>query len=376
MFFAATGIAFSQATNSPGPSGAAPGEDPSAPVKMEISIRKPDSADLPVIPPEPPQERPIESFKAALSKVEAQLAEVQSSLSTAQAPEMVRKTLESTLGRELAGTGAVIYRDNEFVVIRVPEAAFQSGSGSAPGNLKNILAPIAKAALKTVSQFDLMVEGHSDDKPVKKNGKFENNWQVGYARAETVAALLQKMTLRTDSIAIATRANNLPITNNGSDAENRRVEFVFMPKRSLPPASRTAPLPVSGSTTSASTANRPPNPNAFPPPKETAQKPQQKPLPAKATPAPSKKEKAATTPIASQPAQPPATTPVQEPAKTVPSIMATQEPRQQLKKVPTSLDPEGDAIFNDQKPKRDNTPTIIPLSAEEFQDAVKNGKFR
>ena len=291
------------------------------PVKMSISITKPSS---PEVPESINLEAALESAKSRLSEVETKMGALQQKFDAAIAPENTRQQLEISLKQDLASTGAVVYRDNEFVVVRVPEAAFNSGSNNAPSKVKQILEPIAKASLKNVSEFDLMVEGHSDSRPVRKGAKFENNWQVGYARAETVAELLQKMTLRTDSIAIATRASNLPITPSGADAENRRVEFVFMPKRSLPKDAQQTAQQLS---VTADKKGEVPKP-------VVASTRQQKPQP------PSPKKQEATS-------------------------------------IPTSLDPEGDEMFRAQA---QNAPVgtdigvqVTPMSAEEFQEAIKSG---
>ena len=105
------------------------------------------------------------------------------------------------------------------------------------------------AAIAKLDAFDLRVEGHTDNAPLKKQiltlGGFSNRWELGAARAVAVARYLaEKSGVDARRIAAATRAEFKPRQANdtaeGRQA-NRRVDLVFSLPAGEAPAAAAAP---------------------------------------------------------------------------------------------------------------------------------------
>ena len=257
-------------------------------------------------------QKALEGAQAELDRASVTIKGLENDLAVAQSPEKRRAAMTADLENDLKGTGAEVYRNHELIVVRIKESAFKRGSNKSDQEMKKSLAPIAKAALKNAADYDLMIEGHTDAIPVKNHAKYADNWQMGFARAAEVEATLRGLMLRDEGIAIASRGSNLAASKDKNGAANRRVEFVFMPKRD-------ANVPISGDQKDASTNAPTPEPVV-----STAPSPTPEASPS-ATPTPS----ATATPTA-QASQSPA-----------PSPSATPAAR--------SLDQEGDQLFSTNK---------------------------
>jgi hypothetical protein len=127
---------------------------------------------------------------------------------------------------EYRGTNVDVLLQAPFIVLRLPEATYRMGAVRVPLGLNDKLRPLATAAIRFQPRFDLLVEGHTDATPVKRNSRFDDNWRVGFERAAAVTALLEKFRVPAPGLAIVTRGSGLP-----TGANDRRVEFVFAPKR-------------------------------------------------------------------------------------------------------------------------------------------------
>lgn len=149
--------------------------------------------------------------------------------------EPARKELITFLRSQYNGTNVDVYLQGEYVVVRIPEATYRVGQVNMPMSIRSRLKPIADAAAKFESKFDLQVEGHSDATPVRRNSG-KSNWTVAFARAEAVARELETLKVPDRSLAITSRGSGLLADQNNKFADlNRRVELVFAPKRSVDP---------------------------------------------------------------------------------------------------------------------------------------------
>ena len=101
---------------------------------------------------------------------------------------------------------------------------------------KATLKPAAKKSLDKVSAIikskykgkELRIEGHTDSVPVKRTG-WDDNWDLGAARARTVALYLIANGVPKSSLYIASFADNEPKSKTNL-AQNRRVSVVVVGK--------------------------------------------------------------------------------------------------------------------------------------------------
>ncbi|MFP4619916.1 MAG: OmpA family protein [Bacteroidales bacterium] len=98
-----------------------------------------------------------------------------------------------------------------------------------------------KEALKTLSQvlekqkdINIMVEGHTDNVPVKSNESFQDNWDLSVKRATAVIrVLMNNSNIQGERFIAAGKSKYLPLESNETEEGrqiNRRTEIILTPK--------------------------------------------------------------------------------------------------------------------------------------------------
>ncbi len=133
-----------------------------------------------------------------------------------------------------------VRRERSGVVVSLSEAGFfESGKATLqPG----ALAALQLFARRIAAQHDVevVVEGHTDDVPVK-NERFKSNWELSTVRATfVVSVFLEIPGFAPSRIGAAGYAENRPIAPNDTPsgrAKNRRVDVVLRPVLADTPSS-------------------------------------------------------------------------------------------------------------------------------------------
>ncbi|MEO8376224.1 MAG: OmpA family protein, partial [Candidatus Sumerlaeota bacterium] len=106
---------------------------------------------------------------------------------------------------------------------------FQTGKVELSDGGKAALASVADA-IKATSPKRIVVEGHTDDTPVK-NMSYADNWEVASARAnEVVRWLADNKAIAPEKLVSESHAFYAPTVANkdvASRKQNRRVEIVL-----------------------------------------------------------------------------------------------------------------------------------------------------
>jgi len=109
---------------------------------------------------------------------------------------------------------------------------FQSGSYEITPGAKMVLGKVA-TVLNAQPNIRFMVEGHTDNKPIKK-GFIKDNWDLSVLRATSVARLLQKdFGVQPNRMIASGRSEYVPVAPNETDAGkalNRRTRIVIIPE--------------------------------------------------------------------------------------------------------------------------------------------------
>lgn len=109
---------------------------------------------------------------------------------------------------------------------------FKSGSYQVSDRAKEILGKVA-AIVKDKSQFECMVEGHTDNVPIK-NPVLQDNWDLSVKRATSIVRILQNdFGIEPGRLVAAGRGEYVPLASNDT-AEgrqtNRRTRILVLPK--------------------------------------------------------------------------------------------------------------------------------------------------
>lgn len=109
---------------------------------------------------------------------------------------------------------------------------FKSGSYEISPKAAQTLDKIAKI-IKDYSDYDVLVEGNTDNVPIKKTN-IRNNWDLSALRASSVVQYLQdKCGVNPSRLSAAGRGEYNPLTDNMTEtgrSRNRRTEIIITPK--------------------------------------------------------------------------------------------------------------------------------------------------
>ncbi|MGO2294354.1 MAG: OmpA family protein [Psychroflexus halocasei] len=185
---------------------------------------------------------------ASLSKKGAE--NLERSLESIQEKDLQIKTMRDAINKKDSVTlalvtslkGALDDVNDEDIEISVEKGVvfvsisdkllFGSGSYKITSDAKRVLGKVAKV-VKDKSDFDFMVEGHTDNVPISREC-FEDNWDLSTKRATSVVRLLQnEYNVDPKRMTAAGRSEYLPVASNDSKtgrAKNRRTRIVVLPK--------------------------------------------------------------------------------------------------------------------------------------------------
>ena len=91
---------------------------------------------------------------------------------------------------------------------------YGSGDATLKASAYAVLDKIA--AIAREAPYNVIVEGHTDDLPMRPNARFQSNWELSAARAASVV----KYFIENHPL--------VPNINEGNRARNRRVEINFI----------------------------------------------------------------------------------------------------------------------------------------------------
>ena len=184
---------------------------------------------------------------AMLTRKEAE--NLTNSLEKLKEKDMHIKTLNQAINRKDSMTIALVTtlkravgQDDKDIEINVEKGVvmvsisdkflFTTGSYNVSPNANEVLRKVA-LILQDRPDFEVLVEGHTDDIPYKK-GDLLDNWDLSVKRATALVRVLQtKFNIAPGRLIPAGRAHYVPLVPNDSAenrAKNRRTRIIIMPK--------------------------------------------------------------------------------------------------------------------------------------------------
>lgn len=189
----------------------------------------------------------LEKVRAALGEQQTELASAQSELAATTAElnqlQKLRAQAEAEAAqyrqltdrfRAMIDAGELqVTRRKGRILLNLPDAIlFPSGQARFKKKGRKALTEVAKV-LAEVKGRDFLIAGHTDNVPVKRGGRYRNNWSLSTARAVEVVQLLIKNGVPPEHLAAAGYGEHDPIADNGTREgrqTNRRLEIILMPK--------------------------------------------------------------------------------------------------------------------------------------------------
>ncbi|WP_081211437.1 OmpA/MotB family protein [Salegentibacter sediminis] len=185
---------------------------------------------------------------ATLSKKEAENLErslesiKEKDLAISRMRDAINKKDSVTLALVTSLKGALGNMSDEDIEINVEKGVvyvsisdkllFDSGRYNVTSRAKEVLGKVA-TVVKNRPEIEFMVEGHTDDKPIKTS-MFEDNWDLSVKRATSVVRILQdEFGVEPARMTAAGRSYYIPVATNETAegrAKNRRTRIVVLPK--------------------------------------------------------------------------------------------------------------------------------------------------
>jgi chemotaxis protein MotB len=180
------------------------------------------------------QKKDLEELSAQLKLREARVNELEAILKQKDqaANDLKKKLSDALMGFE--GKGLTITQKNGKVYVSMDESLlFASGKTNVEPKGIEALKNVAKV-LEQNTDINVMVEGHTDDVPMKGLGDIKDNWDLSVIRATSVTKImLGAATIDAKRITSAGRGEHFPLDNAKTPEarkKNRRTEIILTPK--------------------------------------------------------------------------------------------------------------------------------------------------
>ncbi|MEW6776146.1 MAG: OmpA family protein [Bdellovibrionota bacterium] len=185
-------------------------------------------------------------YDAAKEEAAKQISQTEQDLAAAReqaqsAQEKVKKMTETydslvdNLQDEIKEKSVRISKlKNNLRIDLVDKILFDSGSDVVNERGKKVLAKVSNV-LKNIKDRRVVVEGHTDNVPIKKGAlaeRFPTNWELSAARAVSVVRLLEQYGVPSEKLSAAGYSEYRPIASNSTDegkSQNRRIEIQLQP---------------------------------------------------------------------------------------------------------------------------------------------------
>jgi chemotaxis protein MotB len=168
-----------------------------------------------------------------LSEREKALAELQAIIAR---QDSITNRLNSTLRNALLGFNpdelSVEIRNGKVYVSMTDKLLFRSGSSTVEAKGREALKLLADVLAKN-PDIDILVEGHTDNVPIKTS-VYKDNWDLSVARATSIVRILSAdFKITPTRMTASGRGEYFPRADNATSegrARNRRTEIILSPK--------------------------------------------------------------------------------------------------------------------------------------------------
>lgn len=171
--------------------------------------------------------RKLSEKEKRVNELENLLAEQQRSVQNLR-----KKVADALIGFENNGLTITI-RDGKVYVSLDESLLFASGSWAVNARGRDALIRLAKV-LEANPDINILVEGHTDNVPLRGSGQIKDNWDLSVMRATAIAKILiENSRINPKRITAAGRSEYDPIDTNDTPqgrARNRRTEIILIPK--------------------------------------------------------------------------------------------------------------------------------------------------
>lgn len=142
--------------------------------------------------------------------------------------QKIKQYIDSYIDREkLGATVQTKLTDKGLIIVNSDPLSFPSGKANLEPNSIRYLEALLPVLAET--DFDIMIEGHTDDRPIETT-EFPSNWELSTARASRFARYLVDRGVKPNRLSVHGYAEFQPVAPNDTEesrAKNRRIEILM-----------------------------------------------------------------------------------------------------------------------------------------------------
>ncbi|OGS08401.1 MAG: hypothetical protein A2270_04795 [Elusimicrobia bacterium RIFOXYA12_FULL_51_18] len=142
-----------------------------------------------------------------------------------QEDKVADKIKESMANNQMSSLVQIDSNEHRVKLVLTEAVLFDSGKAELKIRAKEVLKPIAEELKKLPN--DVLVEGHTDNVPIK-HGRYATNWELSMARAYSVVKFIEENGVSSKKLAGSGYGDNRPVAENttvAGRAKNRRIEI-------------------------------------------------------------------------------------------------------------------------------------------------------
>jgi chemotaxis protein MotB len=144
-----------------------------------------------------------------------------------------KSLLEQKLGQEIKDKQIKLQMMEKGLVITVVgDLLFDSGKSKIRSEAHSLLGKVSEILKDNMAQFNVGIEGHTDNVPIKLSG-WKSNWELSTARALSVLHyLVNDQGIAPERLSAIGYGEYRPVDSNETAdgrKQNRRVEIVILP---------------------------------------------------------------------------------------------------------------------------------------------------
>jgi chemotaxis protein MotB len=175
----------------------------------------------------------LEAKEALLADREKALKEMQAIIAR---QDSITQSLNNLVRNALLGFNSdeltVELKNGKVYVSMSDKLLFKSGSANVENKGKDALKVLA-AVLEKNSDIDVLVEGHTDNIPIR-TAQFKDNWDLSVVRATSIVRILtEEYNISPLRVTASGKGEFMPRASNDTSegrASNRRTEIILSPK--------------------------------------------------------------------------------------------------------------------------------------------------
>lgn len=150
-----------------------------------------------------------------------------------------QKTIETGLRKQIESLNLADSEDlskvKDVKFVFWDQLLFEPGKAEITPKGTELLTKLSKDLIERYDNCNILVEGHTDDRPVGKKSPFDSNWELSTARATAVVRFLQnKAGIDPARLSATGYSQYRPAATNDSiegRRQNRRIEIILSRKK-------------------------------------------------------------------------------------------------------------------------------------------------